>query len=79
MGIRNVDVGNFIFYSTSNIYKKFIEAITILNGSVISSPLESRIEISVLFDDFMVTNDLIPFHSAAVFFLFFFEILFIIV
>ena len=27
MGIRNVAVGNFIFYSTSNIYKIVIEAI----------------------------------------------------
>ena len=36
-----------------------------------SSPLAPRIEIPGLFDDFMVTNDLIPFHSAAVFFLFF--------
>ena len=78
MGIRNVAVGNLIFYSTSNIYKNSLKQFTILNGTVISSPLASRIEISVLFDDFMVTNDLIPFHSAAVFFLSFFEILFII-
>ena len=27
MGISNVAVGNYIFYSTSNIYKIFIEAI----------------------------------------------------
>ena len=59
--------------------KKSLKQYTILNGSVISSPSESRIEISVLFDDFMVTNDLIPFHSAAVFFSIFFEILFIVV
>ena len=58
--------------------KKIIEAIYYFE-SVISSPFESRIGISVLFDDIVVTNDLIPFHSAAVFFLFFFEILFIIV
>ena len=51
--------------------KKSLKQFTILSGPVISSPLESRIEISVLFDDFMVTNDLIPFHSDAVFFLFF--------
>ena len=51
--------------------KKSLKQFTILSGPVISSPLASRIEISVLFDDFMITNDLIPFHSAAVFFLFF--------
>ena len=62
-----------IIFSTvlTTFTKNSLKQFTILNGSVISSPLESRIEISVLFDDFMVTNDLIPFHSAAVFFLFF--------
>ena len=58
--------------------KYLLKQFAILSGPVISSPFESRIEMSVLFDGFMVTNDLIPFHSAAVFFLFFFEILFII-
>ena len=51
--------------------KYLLKQFTILSGSVISLPFESRIEISVLFGDFMITNDLIPFHSAAVLFLFF--------
>ena len=40
---------------TKNSLKQF----TILNGPVISSPLESRIEISVLFDDIIVYNSLV--------------------
>ena len=62
-----------ILFSTvlPTLTKYSLKQFTILSWSVISSPLESRIGISVLFDDFMVTNDLIHFHSDAVIFLFF--------
>ena len=60
MGVRNVAMRNVILYITSNIYKLFIEAVS---GSVISSPFESRIEISVVLDGFMATNDLILIKS----------------
>ena len=62
----------FLFSTLLPTFTKYsLKQFAILSGSVISSPFESRIEISVLFDGFMVTNDLIPFHSAAVFYLFF--------
>ena len=51
--------------------KYLLKLFTILIGSVIVSPLESRIEISLLFDGFIVTRDLMPFHIAAVLFAFF--------